>query len=147
MQYFECYENTDEEEFFDACNAEADVLNEEIKVADRNSKESDDSSDESEYKFGNKNQADDKNISMESTMHEAIMTESIILPDSTELIELAPGRFVHVSKSLGESKLAEFTELLKEYQDVFVWSLDDLKGIPAEFGEHRIDLKEDDIHV
>jgi hypothetical protein len=36
---------------------------------------------------------------------------------------------------------------LKDYSDVFAWSSTDLEGIPAELGEHTIDLQEGAVPV
>jgi hypothetical protein len=41
----------------------------------------------------------------------------------------------------------EYARILKDYFDVFAWTPTDLEGIPAELGEHAIDLQEGAVPV
>jgi hypothetical protein len=38
------------------------------------------------------------------------------------------------------SKVLELEQLLKEFKDVFTWTDKDLKGIPPELAQHKIEL-------
>ena len=39
-----------------------------------------------------------------------------------------------------QMKIGEHSELIDEFNDIFAWSYDELKGIPREMVEHRIPL-------
>lgn len=41
-----------------------------------------------------------------------------------------------------DQEIEQATTLFVEYKDVFAWSYKDLKGIPFELGEHKIELLE-----
>ena len=42
-----------------------------------------------------------------------------------------------------EEQTTKIVDLLKEFQDVFAWDYKDLKGLVAEMGEMKIDIKPD----
>jgi hypothetical protein len=52
-------------------------------------------------------------------------------------------RFVKLSNSLSSEQRAEYTELLKEFADVFAWMYEDLKTYDTSVIEHKIPLKEE----
>jgi ribonuclease HI len=52
-------------------------------------------------------------------------------------------RFVKLSSSLTREQKAEYTELLKEFADVFAWMYEDLKTYDTSVIEHKIPLKEE----
>ncbi len=45
-----------------------------------------------------------------------------------------------INAQLETSKVLELKQLLKEFKDVFTWTYKDLKGIPLELAEHKIEL-------
>jgi hypothetical protein len=51
-------------------------------------------------------------------------------------------RFVKLSSSLTSEQRVKYTELLKEFDDVFAWTYDDLKTYDTSVIEHKIPLKE-----
>ena len=52
-------------------------------------------------------------------------------------------KFVKLSRSLTEEKRSEYTELLREFADVFAWTYEDLKTYDTSVIEHKIPLKEE----
>jgi hypothetical protein len=52
-------------------------------------------------------------------------------------------KFVKLSSSLSREKRIEYTELLKEFADVFVWNYEDLRTYDINVMEHKIPLKEE----
>jgi ribonuclease HI len=52
-------------------------------------------------------------------------------------------KFVKLSSSLTREQKAEYTELLKEFADVFAWTYEDLKTYDTSVIEHKIPLKEE----
>jgi ribonuclease HI len=52
-------------------------------------------------------------------------------------------RFVKLSSSLTREQKVEYTELLKEFVDVFAWTYEDLKTYDTSVIEHKIPLKEE----
>jgi hypothetical protein len=52
-------------------------------------------------------------------------------------------KFVKLSKSLTEEQRIEYTELLREFSDVFAWTYEDLKTYSTSVIEHKIPLKEE----
>jgi hypothetical protein len=52
-------------------------------------------------------------------------------------------RFVKLSSSLTREQRAKYTELLKEFADVFAWTYEDLKTYDTPVIEHKIPLKEE----
>jgi hypothetical protein len=51
-------------------------------------------------------------------------------------------KFVKLSSSLTKEQKVEYTELLREFTDVFAWTYKDLKMYDTSFIEHKIPLKE-----
>ncbi len=47
---------------------------------------------------------------------------------------------VKINAQLEISKVLEVEQLLKEFKDVFAWTYKDLKGIPLELAQHKIEL-------
>jgi hypothetical protein len=52
-------------------------------------------------------------------------------------------KFVKLSSSLTKEQRAEYTELLKDFTDVFAWTYEDLKTYDTSVIEHKIPLKEE----
>lgn len=52
-------------------------------------------------------------------------------------------KMVKLSKSLPENQRSKYVELLKEFQDVFAWSYEDLKSYDTSIIQHTIPLKPD----
>jgi ribonuclease HI/uncharacterized small protein (DUF1192 family) len=52
-------------------------------------------------------------------------------------------KFVKLSKSLTEEQRIRYTDLLKEFTDVFAWTYQDLKTYDTSVIEHKIPLKEE----
>ena len=52
-------------------------------------------------------------------------------------------RFIKLSSSLTSEQRAEYTELLREFANVFSWTYEDLKTYDTSFIEHKISLKEE----
>jgi hypothetical protein len=48
-----------------------------------------------------------------------------------------------LSSNLSREKRVEYTELLKEFVDVFAWTYKDLRTYDTSFIEHKIPLKEE----
>ena len=55
-------------------------------------------------------------------------------------MEVEPGRTFLMQKSMSAAERPSYLALLREYAEVFAWSLDDLQGIPPELGHHHIEL-------
>jgi hypothetical protein len=47
---------------------------------------------------------------------------------------------VKINAELETGKVLEVEQLLKEFKDVFAWTYNDLKWIPLELTQHRIEL-------
>ncbi len=47
---------------------------------------------------------------------------------------------VKINAQLEIGKVLEMEQLLKEFKDVFAWTYKDLKGIPIQVGQHKIEL-------
>jgi len=54
-------------------------------------------------------------------------------------IDVEP-KMVKINAQLKTSKMLEMKQLLTEFKDVFAWTYKDLKGIPLELAQHRIEL-------
>jgi hypothetical protein len=52
-------------------------------------------------------------------------------------------KFVKLSRSLTKEQRAEYTELLREFVDVFTWTYEDLKTYDTSVIEHKIPLKKE----
>ena len=47
-------------------------------------------------------------------------------------------RQMKMGSMLGDEEIGKCSELIDEFSDTFVWSYDELKGIPREMEDHRI---------
>jgi hypothetical protein len=54
-------------------------------------------------------------------------------------IDVKP-KMVKINAQLEIGKVLELEQLLKEFKDVFAWTYKDLKGIPLELAQHKIEL-------
>jgi hypothetical protein len=52
----------------------------------------------------------------------------------------AKPQMVKIKAQLETGKVLEVDQLLKEFKDVFAWTYKDLKGIPLELAQHKIEL-------
>ncbi len=52
----------------------------------------------------------------------------------------AEPQMVKINARLETCKVLESKQLLKEFNDVFAWTYKNLKGIPPELAEHKIEL-------
>ena len=71
-----------------------------------------------------------------------------ILGDDSDTTECNIGtpeepKFVKLSRSLTREQRSEYTELLREFTDVFAWTYKDLKTYDTSVIEHKIPLKEE----
>lgn len=73
--------------------------------------------------------------------------EGIMDPKKCQDIELSPQRLVKVSRKVTKVELCRVQSLLREFEDIFAWKIEDTKGIHARYGEHHIDLLEGSILV
>jgi len=71
----------------------------------------------------------------------------IVSPTDYEKVDAGPGKSFFLNKLLDHPEKSCYLELLKEYLDVFAWVPSDLTGIPANLGEHQIDLTEGSLPV
>ena len=68
------------------------------------------------------------------------LVKNIVSPTDYEKMEVETGKTFYLGRTLNEEEKSAYSELLKEFADVFAWSPSDLIGIPATLGEHQIDL-------
>jgi ribonuclease HI len=71
-----------------------------------------------------------------------------VLDEDVDTVECNIGtqeepKFVKLSSSLTREHRAEYTELLREFADVFAWTYEDLKTYDTSVIEHKIPLKEE----
>lgn len=52
-----------------------------------------------------------------------------------------------MSSQVQREELNRVQAFLRQYEDVFAWKIEDMKGIPARYGEHRIDLLDEAVPV
>ena len=53
-------------------------------------------------------------------------------------------KIIKLSKTLPQQEKEKYITLLKEYQDVFSWSYEDLKSYDTNIIQHKIPIKEDE---
>ena len=56
------------------------------------------------------------------------------------LVAVANGRTLNMGKVCSKAKQESFVDLCQEFNDVFSWTYDDLKGFDPSFFQHTIDL-------
>lgn len=64
-----------------------------------------------------------------------------------DTVEISKDQTLNLCRHQTKQEREEYVQLLQKYRDVFVWSMEDLIGIPAKCGEHRIDLIQGSIPV
>ena len=69
-------------------------------------------------------------------------TEGMVDHREHRPLQLSEGRELHVGKSVEGAELHAYKTLLTEYQDVFAWTYTDLKGVPPNLCQHKIELME-----
>ena len=73
--------------------------------------------------------------------------KNIVDPSDYDKVEVAPGKDFFLGRTMRGTEKESYVKLLKEFSDVFAWNPTDLQGIPAELGEHHIDLVDGAIPV
>ena len=68
--------------------------------------------------------------------------KGVVSPKDYEEFEVGTGKKFFIGKTMNPEEKKEYGLLLASYSDVFAWAPTDLRGIPAELGEHQIDLVE-----
>jgi hypothetical protein len=71
-----------------------------------------------------------------------VSTDDADITECNVGIEKDP-KYVKLSSSLSREQRAEYTELLKEFVDVFTWTYEDLRTYDTSIIEHKIPLKEE----
>jgi hypothetical protein len=77
-----------------------------------------------------------------------VVIKGIISGDDADATECNIGtpeepKFVKLSRGLNEKQRIGYTDLLREFFDVFAWTYEDLKTYDTSFIEHKIPLKEE----
>ncbi|OAE23804.1 hypothetical protein AXG93_1311s1030 [Marchantia polymorpha subsp. ruderalis] len=63
------------------------------------------------------------------------------------LTKMGSHRVLKISSQVTGAELERIQRFLRAYEDVFAWRIEDMKGIPARYGEHRIDLMNNAVSV
>ena len=63
--------------------------------------------------------------------------------DDHTLVMIADGKSLNMGKVCSEIEQESFIHLCQEFNDVFSWTYDDLKGFDPRFFQHTIDLVDD----
>jgi hypothetical protein len=66
----------------------------------------------------------------------------VVSPTDYGKEEVKQGKTFYISNDIKGEERADYARIVKDYSDVFAWAPTDLEGIPAELGEHAIDLQE-----
>lgn len=74
-------------------------------------------------------------------------TEGLIDPSDCQVVELRPHRVLKISSQVTGAELERIRRFLLAYEDLFAWRNEDMKGIPACYGEHHIDLMDNAVPV
>ena len=67
--------------------------------------------------------------------------------DDHMLVVVANGRTLNIRKIYSKNEQESFVHLCQEFNDVFSWTYDDLKGFDPSLFQHTIDLNSDAKHV
>lgn len=73
--------------------------------------------------------------------------EGVVNLSDCQDVELSPHKMLKVSSQVSGVELETVHSFLQNYEDVFAWKIEDMKGIPSRYGEHQIDLMEDAVPV
>ena len=68
----------------------------------------------------------------------SLATTLCILEPDTTLVEISPGKSLHISSHLDSSQQEQLVNLLRNHLDAFAWGYEDMKGIPPETCTHHI---------
>ena len=68
--------------------------------------------------------------------------KGVVSPKDFKEFEVELGKKFFIGKTMCPEEKKEYGLLLASYTDVFAWARTYLRGIPAELGEHQIDLVE-----
>ena len=66
---------------------------------------------------------------------------STLEPD-TNLVEISPGKSLHISSDLDSSQQEQLVNLFQNHLSAFAWGYEDMKGIPLETCTHHIYIQE-----
>jgi hypothetical protein len=72
---------------------------------------------------------------------------TVVSPTDYGKEEVGKGKTFYINNDIKGEEREEYARILKDYSDVFAWVPTDLEGIPAELGEHSIDLQEGAVPV
>jgi len=75
------------------------------------------------------------------------MSERMVRLEQYSTLEIQNGKKFNVSVTIQKQERELYAELLTQFEDVFAKSHKDLKGIPVEIAEHRIDMLEGSVPV
>ena len=73
--------------------------------------------------------------------------KNVANPLDYKKVEVSPERTFYLGKTISKKERGDYIKLLKEYSDVFTWTLLDLKGILPDLGKHHTDLIEGSVPV
>jgi hypothetical protein len=73
--------------------------------------------------------------------------KTVVSPTDYGKEEVGQGKTFYIRNDIKEEEREEYARILKEYSYVFAWAPTDLEGIPAELGEHSINLQEGAVPV
>jgi hypothetical protein len=73
--------------------------------------------------------------------------KTVVSPIDYGTEEVEQEKTFYISNDIKGEEQVEYARILKDYSDVFAWAPTDLEGIPAELGEHTIDLQEGAVSV
>ncbi|KAA3467488.1 RNA-directed DNA polymerase [Gossypium australe] len=79
------------------------------------------------------------------TAEELLQEEKQILPHEEEVenIALEEGKVVKIGTHIIEKMKQDLVELLREFNDVFVWSYQDMPGLSTDIVMHRLPIREE----
>ena len=83
----------------------------------------------------------------EKEFHQEIGTEGLVLKELPShlkyaYLELPKSKPVIISARLGDAEEKKLMKILKNYQELIAWSIDELKGISPSICMHKILLEE-----
>ena len=84
---------------------------------------------------------------MKAKKQEPDQIKNVVNPSDYKKVEVAPERAFYLGKTMSRDERRDYVELLKDYSDVFAWTMSDLQGIPRDLGEHHIDLVDGAVQI
>lgn len=83
-----------------------------------------------------------ENSNSQPSLSHILASSSCTLELETALVEISPGKSLHISSNLDSSQQEQLVTLLRGHLDAFAWSYEDMKGIPLETCTHHIYIQE-----